>query len=275
MCGRFTHMFTWAELVRLMRLTSVPGVELRPRYNVAPTQVAPIVRIAGDGGGLAGVLARWGLVPAWAKDPGVGSGMINARSETVETSPAYRHAFARRRCVVPISGFYEWQARAIDGSTLKRKQPMYIQPREGGILRLAGLWERWQPKDVPSEQGEKEALETFTLLTTTPNRVMREIHDRMPVILDDAGVAAWLDPEQKAEGLKRLCVPCGDDVLRFTAVSTRVNKPANDDSKCVEPVGDSGGEDDAPSERGGRRGRRGRTEGGEGRDVGEGMLGDW
>ena len=161
---------------------------------------------------------RWGLVPSWAKDVGIGSRMINARAEGIAAKPAFRAAFRQRRCLVPADGFYEWQKVA------GGKQPMLIRLRSGDPFAFAGLWERWRGPD-----GE---VETGTIITTAPNAVTAPIHDRMPVILDPADYDRWLDPSQPdAAALLR---PCPDDWLTAIPVSTRVNSPKNDAADLIE-----------------------------------------
>lgn len=222
MCGRFTYLFTWSQLHALLRLSSWPGEELTPRYNVAPTQLIPAVRTDDSGEQRHAVMLRWGLVPFWADDLAIGSRMINARSETAATSPAFRAALAKRRCIVPMSGFFEWQAR--EGA--KVKQPYLITRADHQPLLVAGLWERWIKGPEP--------VETVTLLTTDANALMRPIHNRMPVILDPTDVDVWLGKEAAKTG--GLLHPCPPEWLRTTPISTRVNRPQNDDPSVLESV---------------------------------------
>jgi putative SOS response-associated peptidase YedK len=225
MCGRYTHLFTWKQLHRLMELASWPIDELDERYNVAPTQFAPVVRVSGTAGRREGAMLRWGLVPSWAKDPAIAARLINARAETIAQKPAFRHALRRSRCLVPISGFFEW--RQSDPHT--RKQPFYIHPAEpGDIFALAALWERWSSPDAAP-------METFTLITTVPNSLMLPLHDRMPVILPSESWSAWLDPActdpQVLQPLLRPCDPAG---MRAYPVSTLVNSPKHDSPACIQ-----------------------------------------
>ena len=170
---------------------------------------------------------RWGLIPSWAKDPAVGAGMINARSETAGTKPAFRDAMKSRRCLIPADGFYEWKR---DGKT---KQPYCFEVNDGELFAFAGLWDRW--KD-PSGGWVK----TCSILTTTPNAVTSAVHDRMPVILDPDGYDLWLDPGmQNVAAISELLKPYDASRMRTYPVSTRVNHVANDDAECsrtVEPV---------------------------------------
>ncbi|MBX3387694.1 MAG: SOS response-associated peptidase [Phycisphaeraceae bacterium] len=242
MCGRYTYLFTWKQLRRLLDLVSWPEEELTPRYNVAPMQGAPVVRLRTDGdqrGERCGAMLRWGLVPFWADDPSIGSRMINARSETAFEKPAFRKAIAERRCVVPISGFYEWQA--VEGERTKR--PHYITRPDGEPIMLAGLWERWRDKAAALGSPAGEPLETFTVLTTAPNALMRPLHDRMPAILTPTQCDAWLDPASERPALVSCLGPYGGDDLTAYPVSRKVNSPKNDDSSLIQ----RGIEGDEPS----------------------------
>ncbi|MBL0922106.1 MAG: SOS response-associated peptidase [Phycisphaerales bacterium] len=230
MCGRYSHLFTWKQLHRLMDLLSWPEAELGARYNVAPTQHGPVVRARPDGS-REGAMLRWGLIPHWAKDESIGGRLINARAESVHLKPAFRAAFQRRRCLVPVSGFFEW--RAVPGST--RKRAHYIRPRAEELFAFAGLWERWTPPDgAPAPD-----LETFTILTTDANDAIRPLHDRMPVILPPRAWSAWLDPDlHEADAIRPMLAPAPAESLEIVAVGSRVNSPRHDDPQCIEPVED-------------------------------------
>lgn len=217
MCGRNTQLMSWRELVELYELTNQDfRPNLRPRYNVAPSQDVPIVKAGRE---LA--VVRWGLIPFWAKDEKIGYRTINARAETVAEKPAFRAAFKTRRCLVPASGFYEWQKR--DSGA---KQPYYIHGKDGKPLTFAGLWERWNGPEGP--------VESCTVIVTAANEFMKRLHDRMPVILDPADFDTWLGgkPDEAAALLK----PGPDDRLAAYPVSTHVNKPANEDEACIAPL---------------------------------------
>lgn len=218
MCGRFAFYSPTEAVVRLFRVEAAD--DLPPSYNIAPTREAPVIRRGGDGVRRLQTL-RWGLVPFWAKDPSIGNRMINARSETVTSKPAFRQAVRSRRCLVVADGFYEWQ------KTAQGKTPWYIQLAGGGPFAMAGLWERWRQEGV-------EPLETCTILTTSPNRMMSSIHDRMPVVLTDEGVDAWLDPSTPLEHLGVLFTPVEDSLLHATRVSRKVNSPANDGPELIQ-----------------------------------------
>jgi putative SOS response-associated peptidase YedK len=221
MCGRFTHLYSWTELQALMRITTDLSVPLLKRFNVAPTQQVPIVRQRDDGAREA-VLMRWGLVPGWAKDAAFGNRTINARAETVATKPAFRSAYRRRRCLIPVSGFYEWETP--EGGSAKR--PWYIRVKDAPLFALAGLWEEWT-------QPDGAALLTFTIVTTNANELIGRFHDRMPVILPPAQFDRWLDVTQTVDDL---LVPFAAENMDAYRVSTRVNRARTDDAACVEPL---------------------------------------
>jgi putative SOS response-associated peptidase YedK len=222
MCGRMTREQDVGAYCSAMDARP-PGVQLPASFNVAPTQPSLIVRV-GAHGAREGAVARWGLIPHWAKDPAIGSRMINARSETVHEKPAFRSALRSRRCVVPADSFYEWQA--VEGE--KRKRPWRIRRADGQPLRLAGLWESWD--------GGDGAVESFTIITTAASAFMRPMHDRMPVILDPADASAWLDPSASDDVARALLRPAPEGALAAHPVSTRVNSPANNDPCLIEPV---------------------------------------
>lgn len=224
MCGRFALNVTAADLTHVF---DVPVPEdWSPRFNVAPSQDVLVLRAAAPEAGRAPVKhwtrMRWGLVPAWAKDPSIGNRMINARAETVAEKPSFRAAFANRRCLVPASGFFEWE-RA--GSV---KVPHLISVRDAPVFAMAGIWERWRAP-------EGSDVESFAIVTTAANTFMARIHDRMPVILPREHWNAWLGEAPK-ESLTGLLTPPPSEALREHAVSKRVNNPRNDDPACVEPV---------------------------------------
>ena len=216
MCGRY-QITTPAEALRGLFKTTGPLLNLRPRYNLSPTQDAPIVRMTENGRELA--MLRWGLVPSWSDGPDTRYRMINARAETVATKPAFRSAFRLRRCLVPADGFYEWQKR--DGG----KQPYRIALQDGAPFAFAGLWERW---GMPGN----EIVESFTIIVTEANELVRPIHDRMPVILDAADYDEWIEGSDGEHLLK----PFPSSAMTAYLVSTHVNSPKNDDPACMEPL---------------------------------------
>ena len=225
MCGRFTLRTPASDVAKQFGLLEVPPFE--PRFNVAPSQpVAAVRQTPGESAPRRQwAWLRWGLVPSWAKDPGVGNRLINARAETAAEKPAFRAALRRRRCLVAADGFYEWQ------HTGQRKQPFYFHLRDQRPFGFAGLWETWQGP-------EASPIETCTVLTTEANELVRPIHDRMPVIVAPADYDLWLDPavEEPAE-LSRLWGPYPAGEMAAYPVSTRINSPANEDPRCIEPLG--------------------------------------
>ena len=220
MCGRFIQCASGAVLAERFQLATPP--DLIPRYNIAPSQPIDAVRIAGDGR-REGVTLRWGLVPAWASEPQAAYSTINARAETVAEKPAFRQAFRRHRCLIPADGFYEW--RKVDA----RKQPYCIAPADGQPFAFAGLWERWER--------DGRVLESGTILVTQANALLASIHDRMPVILDPADEARWLDPAlTDPAALRPLLVPCPPERLRLWPVSPAVNHPRHEGPDLMTPV---------------------------------------
>ena len=226
MCGRYS-LTTAPEAMRRLFNTTGPLANLPPRYNVAPTQYAPVVRPSGGGAGRELALLRWGLVPSWSQGLTSSYRMINARAETVAQKPAFRAAFRARRCLVPASGFFEW----LGGKG--RKQPYHIGLADGGAFAMAGLWERW------ARAGAK-AIDSFAIIVTDANALIRPIHDRMPVIIEPADYALWLEGGAEAAARAReLLRPYPWDAMAAHPVSPRVNNPRNDDPECLELVGDS------------------------------------
>lgn len=224
MCGRFTLRTPAQDLSDLFE--QLQFAEFSPRYNIAPTQKVLAVRHS-EHATPESVWLRWGLVPFWAKELKIGAKMINARSETVASKPAFRAAFKKRRCLILTDGFYEWKKQQ-DG-----KQPFYIHRSDDGPFCFAGLWESWTDKN--SETTGAEPVETCTILTTSANDTVSSVHDRMPVILDEEARRLWLDVQfQDKTKLEELLVPCPDDELELYPVSKIVNKPVNDSPECIE-----------------------------------------
>lgn len=221
MCGRFTLTVDGEQLAEQLDLPAVP--EIAPRYNIAPTQPVAAVRASMAAGRRELTYFHWGLIPSWAKDLKIGARMINARAETAAEKPAFRAALKYRRCLVPADGFYEWQ------KTNGKKQPIYIKMADGRPFAFAGLWEHWQGADGSE-------IESCTLLTTTPNDLVRPIHDRMPVILHPEDYDLWLDPKMQTAGpLQPLLQPYPAEEMTLYPVSTLVNTPQIDDPRCIEP----------------------------------------
>lgn len=225
MCGRFTQTQSGEAVAAAFHLPEIPILE--PRYNIAPSQPVLAVTAAHDQRELR--VFQWGLVPSWAKDPKIGSRMINARSETVAEKPSFRAAFKRRRCLIVANGFYEWQ-KTPGGKQAGGKQPFYIHLAEHRVFGFAGLWEHW-------ESGDGSLLETCTILTTAPNALMSTLHHRMPVIIPNADHAAWLDPTLQDRGfLTSLLTPYDADPMTAYPISTLVNSPRHDSADCLKPA---------------------------------------
>jgi putative SOS response-associated peptidase YedK len=222
MCGRYALKGKEGRIMRQFELYEIP--RLIRRFNIAPSQAVPIVRLTPEGQREC-VLVRWGLLPSWAKEPKIDYSTINARAETVATKPAFRNAFRRRRCLVPASGYFEWAARP--GS--KTKQPYFISLREGELFAFAGLSEHWER--------EGTVIESCTIIVTEANDLTRPIHDRMPVILGERDYALWLSADgRQVEHLQSLLKPFPSELMQAYRVSTAVNNPRNDDEKCIEPI---------------------------------------
>ena len=222
MCGRFSLGTPATSLVAQFNLFGVPA--WAPRYNIAPTQQAPTVVKAASQLARQFKMHRWGLIPPWAKDPGIGSQLINARAETVAIKPAFRKAFRERRCLILADGFFEWQRRG------RHKQPFHIRMRDGRPFAFAGLREYWEGPEGPG-------IDSCTILTTTANELIGTLHDRMPVILAPQDYDLWLDPGiREAERLQSLLHAYPSEEMAAYPVSTRVNNPANDSPECVEPA---------------------------------------
>jgi len=220
-CGRYTLTVDASVLATVFDLDPTQGY--RARYNIAPTQVVPIVH-PGPDLSRTWAEAKWGLVPPWAKDMKMGARMINARGETVATKPSFKSALKHRRCLVPADGFYEWV------KTGSGKQPYYIHFGDRRPFAFAGLWERWN-------RGGESPLETFTIITTRANGLIVPLHDRMPVIIPPEHFEDWLSPQPfDAARLESLLVPHHDDGMVARPVSTHVNSPAHDDPACIQPI---------------------------------------
>ena len=223
MCGRYAIT---SPLEAVIKAFSVDGAGLNfpPRYNGAPSQNLPVVRST-QGSGRELALMRWGLVPSWSKGPDSRFSMINARSETVASKPAYRGPFRQRRCLVPANGFYEWKQTA-DG-----KQPYFITLRSDELFAFAGLWDHWQRPDG-------DEITSFTIMVTAANDCVRPIHDRMPVILGPEDYRSWLG-EDGAPSRTKLAImlrPYPAELTRAYPVSRKVNSPANDGPDLLEPA---------------------------------------
>jgi putative SOS response-associated peptidase YedK len=218
MCGRYSLSATPETIAEIFGVQHVTDIE--PRFNIAPTQLVPIVRRETGSSDRRIELLKWGLIPSWADDPAIGSRMINARAETVGEKPSFRSAFKSRRCLVPADGFYEWR------KTSKGKVPYLIRRPTAEPFAFAGLWERWK--------GPTGAIDSYTIITTDANELMRPLHHRMPVIVDPDGYDAWLDPQSPSAALLEMLRPEPEGNLVAFPVSTKVNSPTNDDRSIQE-----------------------------------------
>jgi putative SOS response-associated peptidase YedK len=225
-CGRFVSASQPDEIAKYF------GADLgerlvEPSYNVAPTNDVYVVLETGETRRLD--LLRWGLVPSWAKDPAIGSKMINARAETLATKPAFKRLFMRKRCIIPADGFFEWAKVPHQ----KKKQPMYIHRADGDRFAFAGLWEAWRDPERPDDP----PLRTCTIITGAANDAVAPVHDRMPVMLPPERWDEWLDPQQQdLDLLGTFLVPAPASLITMHPVSTDVNRVANKDASLVERV---------------------------------------
>jgi putative SOS response-associated peptidase YedK len=225
MCGRYTilpNAETWTKAFALSEDVANQVSILSLNYNVAPTQNVPILRDNHETGERELAFGRWGLIPSWAKDTKFGYHTINARAETVAEKPSFRDAFRKRHCLIPASGFYEWKKVG------SKKQPYLIQMQDESPFAFAGLWERWHnPQD-------ESIVQSCTIIVTDANEFMKPIHDRMPVILNPDEYGRWLDPT--ATDGRSLLRPCPSEWLSSYPISTYVNSPKNNDSRCIQPM---------------------------------------
>jgi putative SOS response-associated peptidase YedK len=227
MCGRYGRRADKQRIAEWMQAhnTSVfDETYLAPSYNVAPTDFQPIVRLDRDGQRELTVM-RWGLVPYWAKDSKIGFSTINAKSETVTTSPTFREAMKRRRCLVPAEWFYEWQKK-----DAKTKQPYAIAMRDASLFAFAGLWERWKDK------AKDQVLETYTILTTDPNELLEPIHNRMPVILALKDYQRWLEPGEPTHLPIDLLKPYPAEEMKAWQVGSAVGNVRNNAPDLIAPI---------------------------------------
>ncbi len=222
MCGRFTLTVDPAELMDEFGDYTFPP-QFAPRFNIAPSQ--PVLAISNDGSNQADFF-RWGLIPVWAKDPSIGNRMINARGETLAEKPSFRGSYKYKRCLILADGFYEWKEQP--GS--KTKTPYFIHMKDRQPFAFAGLWDEWHSSDGSQ-------IRTCTIITTSPNNLMKSLHNRMPVILSRDSYRQWLSKTpQTPESLSPLIKPYPSDEMAAYPVSTLVNNPKNDRAECVVPV---------------------------------------
>ena len=217
MCGRFAFFVKGQFGYESLQLSEPPRFE---RYNIAPSQEILAIRTAPEAGRPEWVMLRWGLVPFWSKEPGGKRPLINARAEGIETKPPFRGPIRHRRCIVPASGFYEWRR---EGSG---KQPYFVRPAAAEVFALAGIWDHWEGK-----QGE--VIESVAIITTSANELMRPIHDRMPVILEEEDAAEWIESTTKLEKALAMLGPCSSARMVAYPVSSLVNSARRDGPECV------------------------------------------
>lgn len=237
MCGRFVAASPPAEVADYFRVDEVaetlsgPAAS-EPNFNVAPS--SDILVVYTDAAIRRLDPLRWGLIPSWAKDMSVGNRMINARAETIATKSAFRTSFAKRRCIIPADGFYEW--KKIPGS--RAKQPYYIHRPDGEPYAFGGVWSQWSGQD---KSGQPVTVRSATIITCPPNSAMAELHDRMPVILPPGAWDDWLDPTQQDPlAMERLLVPAPPELIRFHPVSTDVNNVRNKGAELIVRIDPAG-----------------------------------
>ncbi len=225
MCARYTLSTPAGTLARLFDVDIL--VHILPRYNIAPSQAIPAVRLNLQGEKEMALL-RWGLIPSWATDPSIGNKHLNARSESVGEKPSFREAIRHRRCIIPADGFYEWQA-----TESGKKQPYLMRRSQPGIMAFAGLWDCWVGPD-------DKIIESCSILTTSANELLQPLHDRMPVIIEPSDFALWLDRTvTQVEELQQVMQPIASEELMVYPVSMRVNNARFEDPACVERLPDS------------------------------------
>jgi len=236
MCGRYTAAKDFGELIKMVGVVMGRVPFFAPRYNIAPTQMAPV--IFHDHNQPAVKLMRWGLIPSWAKDESTGNALINARSETIESRTAFREAFKHRRCLIPADSFFEW--KEMHGE----RQPFRVMLRSGEPFCFAGLWDRWIKPPAAGkfdtdldEAPASETIESFTIITRAANAAIAPLHDRMPVIMASCHYDWWLkEGDERSEAHKMALGHPLEEPLKIYPVSDLVNSPKTDDARCVEPV---------------------------------------
>jgi putative SOS response-associated peptidase YedK len=220
MCGRFTRFHKPKEIAERFDVEPIEEAAA-PRYNIAPSQVVPVIRQLDEREMIA---CKWGLVPFWAKDASIGNRMINAKGETLAQKNSFKTALAKRRCLIPADGFYEWENRGKG-----QKQPYYIRLKDNDLFAFAGLYEEWESPDG-------ENLRTFTIITVEPNELISKIHNRMPAIIKPAEEADWLNPKNSVADVVKLLGPYPAKEMETFPVSRAVNKPSFDDPSCIKPI---------------------------------------
>jgi len=224
MCGRFTLFASFEIILEEFDIQrSIEEIFYEASYNIAPTQL--VLSIINDGQINRMGYLKWGLIPSWAKDEKVASKLINARSETVDEKPSFKNSFNKRRCIIPMDSFYEWNREG------KSKTPMRIKMKDDALFGVAGIWDSWK-----SSSGE--VIHTCTILTTEPNELMKDIHDRMPVIIPKEQQSLWLNPHNHdKEQLKSLLIPYDSENMIAYEVSNQVNSPTNNSEELIHQIG--------------------------------------
>lgn len=220
MCGRFSRHHKPDEIAERFDVELI-DFDFDPRYNIAPSQISPVIAFQSERKMMA---AKWGLVPFWAKDPAIGNKLINARAETLAEKPSFKNALANRRCLIPADGFYEWQKKNKGPS-----QPYYVRLNGGGLFAFAGLWELWK-------NPEGGMLQTFTIITTEPNELIKTFHHRMAVILKPEDEGAWIDPENSVNDVLTLLKPYPAEGMEAYMVSRAINSPSTDNEALIERI---------------------------------------
>ncbi|NRD79524.1 SOS response-associated peptidase [Bacillus sp. BRMEA1] len=225
MCGRFTLTATIEELIDRFAIQSFLDEEnYSPSYNIAPSQ--SVLAIINDGISNRMGFLKWGLIPPWSKDPSIGNKLINARAETLPEKPSFRHAFRKKRCLIVADSFYEW--KRVDTKT---KSPMRIKLKSEELFAMAGIWEHWKSPEGKSHY-------TCSVITTIPNKLMEDIHNRMPVILRQDDEKTWLNPSiTDMQILQRLLEPYDENEMEAYEVSSLVNSPANNSIELIQKIG--------------------------------------
>lgn len=224
MCGRYTLISGKAKLITRFGVAGKPAGEIKPNYNIAPGQTMPVITNSGKGNQLE--LMRWGLIPVWAKDKSIGYKMINARAETLADKPTWKRPFKSQRCLVPASGFYEWQKHG------KEKTPYYIHLKDQELFAFAGLYDSW------TDHSTGEVIHSYSIITTNPNGLMKPIHDRMPVVLDKSKENDWLNPDANEDVgfLEHLLKPFSAKDMDAYTVSSEVNSAKHNTAELIEPA---------------------------------------
>jgi putative SOS response-associated peptidase YedK len=225
MCGRYYRRSDKQRIAEAFRLGFPTTFEILPSFNIAPQTLQPVVRLSRETGERELTPMRWGLVPFWAKDSKLGYSTINAKAETLGTSPAYREAYKQRRCLIPLDGFYEWQTLGP-----KQKQPFAVNLKSGELFAVAGLWDRWKDKTTGQH------LETFTIITTDPNPLMEPFHNRMPVIVKPEDYQRWMAPADPSRLPEDLLRPFPEEEMQTWKVAAAVGNVRNDNSELIAPI---------------------------------------